>query len=207
MSIEHWWNDTDRKFYWEKNRGNWSSCRRTCPTATLSTTDLTCTGLGSNLFLQIHRLATNHLTHSTDKIFGYYDDLKNKQFTRSVPKVMRMIFFFLIYWTYMQLQFIPFKAGSLQLNTVIPALLPLFIAVEEVFTWDVVQSPHRSRLNVFQLSQNYVLWGGFWAWGIRRNRTELSQGHTHTHTHTLYFSSLCCPIVRPDMFILLHKGK
>jgi len=34
----------------------------------------------------------------------------------------------------MQLQFIPFKVGSLRSNTAIPALLPLFIAVEEVFT-------------------------------------------------------------------------
>ena len=30
----------------------------------------------------------------------------------------------------------------------------------------------------FQLSQNDVLWGGFWAWGIKRNRTEPSQGCT-----------------------------
>ena len=48
----------------------------------------------------------------------------------------------------MQLQFIPFKIGSLWSNTAIPALLPLFIAVEEVFTWDV-QSPRRSCLDVF----------------------------------------------------------
>jgi hypothetical protein len=46
----------------------------------------------------------------------------------------------------MQLQFIPFKVGSLRSNTAIPTLLPLFIAVEEVFTWDVVQSPRRSAL-------------------------------------------------------------
>ena len=58
-------------------------------------------------------------------------------------------FFKKIYWTYMQLQFIPFKVGSLWSNTTIPALLPLFIAVVEVFTWDVVQSPHRSCLDVF----------------------------------------------------------
>ena len=38
----------------------------------------------------------------------------------------------------MQLQFIPFKIGSLWSNTAILALLPLFIAVQEVFTWDVV---------------------------------------------------------------------
>jgi hypothetical protein len=33
----------------------------------------------------------------------------------------------------MQLQFIPFKIGSLWSNTEIPALLPLFIAVQEVY--------------------------------------------------------------------------
>ena len=49
----------------------------------------------------------------------------------------------------MQLQFISFKIGSLWSNTVIPALLPLFIAVEEVFTWDDVQSPRRSCLDIF----------------------------------------------------------
>jgi len=30
----------------------------------------------------------------------------------------------------------------------------------------------------FQVSPNYVLWGGFWAWGIKRNHTEPSQGCT-----------------------------
>ena len=49
----------------------------------------------------------------------------------------------------MQLQFIPFKIGSLWLNTAIPALLPFFIAVEKIFIWDVVQSPRRSCLDVF----------------------------------------------------------
>ena len=49
----------------------------------------------------------------------------------------------------MQLQFIPFKIGSLLSNTAIPALLPLFIAVLKVFTWYVVQSPRRSCLDVF----------------------------------------------------------
>ena len=68
-------------------------------------------------------------------------------YTSSVPKVMRMIL--KIYWTYMQLQFIPFKIGSLWSNTAIPRLLPLFITVEEVFTWDVVQSPRHSCPDVF----------------------------------------------------------
>ena len=49
----------------------------------------------------------------------------------------------------MQLQFISFKIGSLWWNTAIPALLPLFIAMEEVFTWDDVQNPRRSCLDVF----------------------------------------------------------
>jgi len=30
----------------------------------------------------------------------------------------------------------------------------------------------------FQLPQNYVLWGWFWAWGIKINRKERSQGCT-----------------------------
>ena len=49
----------------------------------------------------------------------------------------------------MQLQFISFKIGSFWSNTAIPALLPLFIVVEEVFTWDDVQSPRRSCLDIF----------------------------------------------------------
>ena len=49
----------------------------------------------------------------------------------------------------MQLQFIPSKIGSLWSNTAIPTLLPLVVAVEEVFTSDVVQRPRRSCLDVF----------------------------------------------------------
>ena len=40
MSMEHWWNDTDR--------GNWSAGRETCPSATLSTTNSTWTEVVSN---------------------------------------------------------------------------------------------------------------------------------------------------------------
>ena len=61
----------------------------------------------------------------------------------------------------MQLQFIPFKAGSLWSNTAILALLPLFIAVEEVFTWDVVQSPRRSCLDVFNFPKMMSFEVGF----------------------------------------------
>jgi hypothetical protein len=49
----------------------------------------------------------------------------------------------------MRLQFIPFKVGFLRSNTAIPALVALFIAAEEVFTWDVFQSPRRSCLDDF----------------------------------------------------------
>ena len=77
----------------------------------------------------------------------------------------------------MQLQFIPFKIGSLWSNIAIPALLPICIAVLKVFTWYVVQSPRRSCLDVFNCPK-IVLRGGFWAWGIKRNRTEPSQGCT-----------------------------
>jgi hypothetical protein len=38
MSVENWLNDTDRK--------NWSSWEKMCPSAALSTTDLTLTDLG-----------------------------------------------------------------------------------------------------------------------------------------------------------------
>jgi len=78
----------------------------------------------------------------------------------------------------MQLQFIPFKIGFLWSNAAIPALLPLFIAVEEVFTWDVVQSPRRSCLDVFNCPKIDDLWGGFWAWRIKSNRTKPRQGCT-----------------------------
>jgi len=80
--------------------------------------------------------------------------------TTFVPKVMRMIFkkFCL---TYMQLQFIPFKIVSLWSKTAIPALLPLFIAEEEVFTGDVVQSPRRSCLDVFNCPKMITFELGF----------------------------------------------
>jgi hypothetical protein len=42
MSIEHWWNDTD----WERPK----YCEKTCPGATLYTTNLTWIGPGSNLY-------------------------------------------------------------------------------------------------------------------------------------------------------------
>jgi hypothetical protein len=55
MSMEHWWNGTDR--------GNWSTGRKTCQSATLPTTNSTWTGLGSKPGLRSERRATNRLTH------------------------------------------------------------------------------------------------------------------------------------------------
>jgi hypothetical protein len=43
---------------------NWSIQRKTCPSATLSTTNLTRTDLGSKLVLCSEKLADNHLSHS-----------------------------------------------------------------------------------------------------------------------------------------------
>jgi hypothetical protein len=57
MSVEQWWNDTDR--------GNWSTGRKTCHNATFSTTNLTRTGLGSNTGLIGDRLATKRLNQCT----------------------------------------------------------------------------------------------------------------------------------------------
>jgi hypothetical protein len=51
MSMEHWWNDTDR--------GNWSTWNKTCPSATLPTTNPTYNCLGLNLGLHGHRPTTN----------------------------------------------------------------------------------------------------------------------------------------------------
>jgi hypothetical protein len=44
-------------------RENQRTLRRTCPSATLSTTNPTWTDLGINLGLHDERLATNHLSH------------------------------------------------------------------------------------------------------------------------------------------------
>jgi len=57
ISMEHLWNDTDR--------GNRSTDRRSCHSATLSTTYFIGTGLGSNPRLQGERPAPNHLSHGT----------------------------------------------------------------------------------------------------------------------------------------------
>jgi hypothetical protein len=78
MSLEHWWNDTDRgklkycerylsmEHWWnDTDRGNRSTGRDTCPSATLSITDSTWTGLGANPGLGGEKPATNRLSHGT----------------------------------------------------------------------------------------------------------------------------------------------
>jgi hypothetical protein len=52
--MEHWWNDTDR--------AKLSTLRKTCPSASLSTTHPTLTGLGSNLGLTDDRPITDCTT-------------------------------------------------------------------------------------------------------------------------------------------------
>jgi hypothetical protein len=56
--MDHWWNGTERgkPKHWEK---------KNCPSATLSTTNLTRIGLGSNPTLQGDRSASNRLRHGT----------------------------------------------------------------------------------------------------------------------------------------------
>ena len=60
MSIKHWWNDTDRgkPKRLETNRSAW---KQTCPSATSSLTNLTCTDLGSSPGLRGERLGLTKL--------------------------------------------------------------------------------------------------------------------------------------------------
>jgi hypothetical protein len=55
MSIEPWWNDIDR--------GNWRTRRKTCPNATLSSTDLTWTDPGANPGLRSENQESNFLSN------------------------------------------------------------------------------------------------------------------------------------------------
>jgi len=54
MSMERWWNDTDR---WNRHISI-----KSCHNVALSTTYLTCTGLGSNLCLCTVKIVTNSLS-------------------------------------------------------------------------------------------------------------------------------------------------
>jgi len=64
MRIEHWYSDTDSAVlqYLGRREGE-----NTCPSATLSTTNPTWTGMGLNLVLS-EKPATNHLCNGTDFI-------------------------------------------------------------------------------------------------------------------------------------------
>jgi hypothetical protein len=60
ISVENWWNDTDR--------GNRSTGRKTCPSATLYTTNHTWTYLAPNPGLRGDKPATDRLTKTETKI-------------------------------------------------------------------------------------------------------------------------------------------
>jgi len=49
-----------------------------------------------------------------------------------VPKVSVLIFYLIIYWTYLKLQVISFEVCPLGSYTAVPTFLPLIIAVPEV---------------------------------------------------------------------------
>jgi hypothetical protein len=57
MGMEHWWNDTDRD--------NISAQRKTCPIATLFSTNPTWTGVGSNAGLRGEEPGTDRVSHNT----------------------------------------------------------------------------------------------------------------------------------------------
>ena len=60
MSMDHWWNDTDR--------GKWNARRKTCPNATLSTSNLIPNDLGSKPRLRGDRPANNCVNSGTARI-------------------------------------------------------------------------------------------------------------------------------------------
>jgi hypothetical protein len=75
--MEHRWNETGRgkQKYWGK----------TCPSATLSTTNLTWTDLGSNPGLRGERPATNRLSHGKVKVkFSLEEAMKAHRESRGV---------------------------------------------------------------------------------------------------------------------------
>jgi len=70
-------------------------------------------------------VAMNQIDHVTHLCMGHWQlSVVNEVCPKSNVKDLNFF-----YWTYMQLQFISFKIGSLWSNTAIPALLPLFTAV------------------------------------------------------------------------------
>jgi hypothetical protein len=66
--------------------GNRSARRETCPSAVLSTADLTSTDLGSNPALRVERPTSNHLSHGTvlkRKINANYAYISSSYFTEN----------------------------------------------------------------------------------------------------------------------------
>jgi hypothetical protein len=64
------WNDADRE--------NRRTCRKTCITNTLSTTNPSWTGPGANPVLRGERLATNPLSHGTASKRRYYSENQHR---------------------------------------------------------------------------------------------------------------------------------
>jgi hypothetical protein len=73
--MEHQWNEIDR--------GKPTTLRKTCPSATLSTTNPTWTDPGSNAGLRSGRPATNRLSHDT-ALDSFFMSLR-LQLSREVP--------------------------------------------------------------------------------------------------------------------------
>jgi hypothetical protein len=78
MSTQHWWNDTDggKPMYSEK----------TCPTATLSTTNFTWTNLKSNLGLRGEKSVTNPLENKSAfyKYIYYISHVSKTQYASTI---------------------------------------------------------------------------------------------------------------------------
>ena len=119
-------------------------------------------------------LTAPHLQHTVNQ--ERHDQCGKQHHTRSVPEVMRMIL-----------------KKILNIHAITVLSLQNRLLVIEYNDSSVAATLHSSGGSLhlrcfskpssqlpghFQLSQNDVLWGGFWAWGIKRNNTERSQGCT-----------------------------
>jgi hypothetical protein len=82
--MEHHWNETDRE--------NRSTREKTCPSATLSTTNSTRTDRGSNRGIRVERPATNRLNHGTAYYYNnmYHHQLVYKIKTKYVENLTRV---------------------------------------------------------------------------------------------------------------------
>jgi len=101
----------------------------------------------------------------------------NLNCTRSVPKVMRMIFLKNLYWTY-AITVYPLQSRLLAIKYSDSSAAATLHSSGGNLHLRCCSKPSLQLPGRFQLSQNYVLWGGVWVWGIKRNHTEPSQGCT-----------------------------